>query len=152
MSIETPMIIAEQRRINARELLKQCDSNRDFAARVKISGAQVTHLLGPHPTFNIGDTIARRIEKGFNKPDYWLDMDHTVELGDDNVTIELMLEAVRVLNETLKKNKMQIDNIDQTLYNDILRHIIYTAIPLGKVSPSQIQSTLTLSRVSKIAN
>jgi len=150
MSIKVTMDIADQRRHNARKLLEQCDTNREFAAQCDLKGSQITQLLGENFVFNIGDVIARRIEIGFNKPEFWLDMDHEADFGEqESLTMELMLDAVTTLNSVLKKNKIQVNNIDPILYSDTLRHILCTALTIGKVSPSQVQSTLTLAGISK---
>ena len=152
MSIKIDMKQAEQRRFNARKLLAQCETNREFAAQCGLKGAQITQLLGEHHVCNIGDVIARRIEIGFNKPEYWLDMDHDADFGgQESLTMELMLDSVAALNAVLKKNKIAVNSVDPILYSDTLRHILCTALTIGKVSTSQVQSTLTLSGISKTA-
>jgi len=152
MNIKVDMNKANQRRINAQKLLKQCSTNKEFAEKCGIRTAQVTQLLGENPVFNIGEVIARRIESAFKKPEFWLDLDHDADLGElESLTMELMIDSALALNEALKRNKIQVNNVEPTLYADTLRHILCTALTIGKVSSSQIQSTLTLSGISKSA-
>ena len=85
--------IKEIRRSNARQLRDQAGGNSSFAKRIDREPTQTSRFLGDNPTKNIGDDLARHIEKCFNKPLGWLDQEqilnsHEVEtLLKENLTI-----------------------------------------------------------------
>jgi plasmid maintenance system antidote protein VapI len=77
--IESPNIRAmktvnEIRLSNARALSKSGPA--EFARTIESTTQQVNQFMGPNPTRNIGNAIARRIEKAFDKPTGWLDIEH----------------------------------------------------------------------------
>ena len=72
--------VKEIRRENARSLAT--DGPAEFARAIESTTQQVNQFMGPNPTRNIGDTIARRIEERFGKPVGWLDVEHKAEQPD----------------------------------------------------------------------
>jgi phage repressor protein C with HTH and peptisase S24 domain len=66
----------ELRRENARKLASGEGGKASFARLVSMEPSQVSQLIGPNPTKNIGNSIARRIERAHHLPDGWLDMQH----------------------------------------------------------------------------
>jgi phage repressor protein C with HTH and peptisase S24 domain len=66
----------ETRRENARKLAAGCETKAEFARLVQMEPSQVSQIIGPKPSKNIGNSIARRIEKAFNLPESWLDVGH----------------------------------------------------------------------------
>lgn len=67
--------VSEIRRENARALAK--DGPAEFARKIDSTTQQVNQTIGPNPTRNIGNTIARRIEVAHGLPTGWLDVEHT---------------------------------------------------------------------------
>ncbi|ELI5409507.1 LexA family transcriptional repressor [Vibrio parahaemolyticus] len=67
----------EIRRENARELASQMGSNAAFADKIDRSSTQVSRFMGKGATTEIGPRMARHIEQCFNKPEGWLDVDHS---------------------------------------------------------------------------
>ena len=47
---------------------------------VDMEGSQVSQIIGKNPIKNIGNSIAKRIEVAFAKPEGWLDQPHTMQL------------------------------------------------------------------------
>jgi hypothetical protein len=72
--------VKEIRLDNARSLAT--DGPAEFARRIESSTQQVNQFMGPAPTRNIGDKLARRIEESFGKPSGWLDVEHTIGASD----------------------------------------------------------------------
>lgn len=66
----------ELRRENARKLASGKGGKADFARLVSMEPSQVSQLIGPSPTKNIGNSIARRIERAYQLPEGWLDESH----------------------------------------------------------------------------
>lgn len=74
-SIIAPMkTVKEIRRENARSLAT--DGPAEFARKIESSTQQVNQTIGPNPTRNIGDKLARSIEVHFGLPLGWLDVEH----------------------------------------------------------------------------
>lgn len=67
--------INQIRRDNARALMEGM-SKADFGRMIGRSSSQVGHIIGPNPTRNIGNPMARHIERCFNKPTGWMDIQH----------------------------------------------------------------------------
>lgn len=83
--IDTVMIrpmktVKEIRLVNARSLAPEGPA--EFARRIESSTQQVNQFMGPSPTRNIGDKLARRIEAAFGKAEGWLDVEHIAEQND----------------------------------------------------------------------
>ncbi|WP_321277543.1 hypothetical protein [Thiomicrorhabdus indica] len=47
-----------------------------FAERIDRLQTQISRLIGKNPSRNIGERLARHIEKCFCLPEFWLDTDH----------------------------------------------------------------------------
>lgn len=75
--ISIMMVITEIRRNNARQLARSEKRQKDFAAKINREETYVSKIIGENPTTNIGDTLARLIEKSYKKSEGWLDQDHT---------------------------------------------------------------------------
>lgn len=56
----------EIRRENARRLAEKAGGKSDFAKILEMEPSQVSQLIGPKPSKNIGNSIAKRIEQAFN--------------------------------------------------------------------------------------
>lgn len=93
--IESPTIapmktVKEIRRDNARTLAK--DGPAEFARVIESTTQQVNQFMGPNPTRNIGDAIARRIEAAYRKPTGWLDVEHiSPKSGESGIDPEAAL-------------------------------------------------------------
>lgn len=70
------MVNSDIRRENARALAALVKSPAEFGRQTNMSDSQISQLIGEKHTKNIGNLIARRIEKAFNKPEGWLDLRH----------------------------------------------------------------------------
>lgn len=66
----------ETRRENARKLASGKGGKTEFARLVAMEPSQVSQLIGPKPTKNIGNSIARRIERAYQLPEGWIDVSH----------------------------------------------------------------------------
>lgn len=70
----------EIRRENARRLAEKAGGKSDFARILDMEPSQVSQLIGPKPTKNIGNNIAKRIEIAFGQPPGSLDL---LSVGED---------------------------------------------------------------------
>lgn len=70
--------IAEIRRENTRQLKDsmQVKTLSAFAKKIDRAETMLSRYIGKNPKQNIGDDLARHIEKCFNKPTNWLDTQH----------------------------------------------------------------------------
>ncbi len=68
--------IQEIRRDNARKLRDGAGGNSSFAALMDREATQISRIIGKNPTKNIGDDLARHMEKCFSLPTGWLDQEH----------------------------------------------------------------------------
>ncbi|MBG7619324.1 hypothetical protein I5R65_07600 [Herbaspirillum sp. AP02] len=67
---------AEIRLANARQLASRFESRADFARELEMSDAYMWQILGDVPKRNIGNSIARRMEKACGMNEGWLDVPH----------------------------------------------------------------------------
>jgi len=82
--IRTMKTVKEIRLENARALAHEGPA--EFARRIDSSTQQVNQFMGPSPTRNIGDKLARRIEAAFGKPEGWLDVEHITGSTDASIS------------------------------------------------------------------
>jgi plasmid maintenance system antidote protein VapI len=84
-AIIRPMKTVKEIRLeNARSLATEGPA--EFARQIESSTQQVNQVIGPSPSRNIGDKLARRIESAFGKPEGWLDVQHNAEQNDVSKT------------------------------------------------------------------
>lgn len=67
----------EIRRENARRLAEKAGGKAEFARILSMEPSQVSQIIGPKPSKNIGNSIAKRIESAFDKAAGYLDSLHT---------------------------------------------------------------------------
>ncbi len=68
--------IHDIRRSNARKLRDGVGGNSSFATMIDREPTQTSRFMGDGATKNIGDSMARHIEKCFDLPIGWLDQEH----------------------------------------------------------------------------
>jgi hypothetical protein len=61
---------------NVRRLMAQFDRQTDFAKAIAQSEAFVSQIAGENPSRNIGEALARDIERCIGLPQGWLDEQH----------------------------------------------------------------------------
>lgn len=89
--------ISDIRLSNAKKLATAYNNLAEFSRVIDREPTQVSRFMGANPTKNIGDRIARHIEKSCRKPKGWLDTDHSNE--DINSTTA-QIEPSEVLTGT----------------------------------------------------
>lgn len=75
----------ETRRENARRLAHDAGGHTEFGRLVGMERSQVSQLIGKTPKKNIGNSIARRIELAFHRPEGWLDVEHPEVGANDHL-------------------------------------------------------------------
>ncbi|PLA74554.1 hypothetical protein CYQ88_05595 [Hydrogenovibrio sp. SC-1] len=108
--------IYDIRRFNAQLLSEYCGNMASFSERIGRAQTQVSRLMGKNPTRNIGDKLARHIERCFCLPAYWLDRQHHHDIESLNSSLQ---------NFLLNENKFKDLNI--------IMEVIRGAIDAGKV-------------------
>ena len=83
------MDVSEIRRIRLRQLLTESGLERDaFCETAGITYVQYGHYAGPKPTKNVGEIVARRVEKNLNLPLGYLDsLDHKTANLESSVVL-----------------------------------------------------------------
>jgi plasmid maintenance system antidote protein VapI len=71
----------EIRRENARRLATDNGGLAEFGRILGMEPSQVSQLIGKNPHKNIGNSIAKRVEQAYGKPEGWLDIVHSQENG-----------------------------------------------------------------------
>lgn len=66
----------EIRRENTRRLSSKIGGKAEFARFIGMEPSQLSQLIGPNPSKNIGNSISHRIEQAFDLPKGYLDVDH----------------------------------------------------------------------------
>lgn len=89
--------IKEIRRDNARKLRDGVGGNTYFANMIDRDPTQTSRFMGDNATKNIGDDMARHIEKCFDLPEGWLDQEHqttnianAVNVSDTGLSIQMV--------------------------------------------------------------
>lgn len=93
--------INEIRRENARKLRDGVGGNSYFANLIDREPTQTSRFLGENATKNIGEDMARHIEKCFDLPQGWLDQEHqttNVAAPKDVMDTELKIQLVPVIS------------------------------------------------------
>lgn len=120
------MDIKEIRRINLREAAKSAGGVTALARALRHSQSQISHLIGAHPSKNIGNKLAAEFEAALHKPPGWLD-----ELHDDehDEFTQLSTKTNHLLNKAPEKIaiKKYIEILKTELQNAIANSLSTTA-------------------------
>ena len=68
--------ISDIRRENLRQLEKEAGGRKYLAEKMDVAYSQITNVLSPNPSRNIGPNMARLAEKAMQKPSGWMDQPH----------------------------------------------------------------------------
>lgn len=97
--------ISEIRFQNAKALAATFSSNAEFARALGMSDAYMWQILGDKKVRNIGSSIARRMERACNKPDGWLDTDHSAQSPVEKTKTSRKTGSVDISDEALEVAK-----------------------------------------------
>lgn len=106
---------------NSRLLIEHAGSMAEFANQIERSQTQVSRFAGKNPTRNIGEKLARHIERSFCLTNYWLDQDRMTE-GNAVPEIDPEVTKHQELHAALKLILQATDNqkIDEVSYHQLL--------------------------------
>ena len=98
----------EIRRLNARQLAVSVGGPAAFARRIQMGDSQVTQIIGDNAKKNIGNIVAPRIERAFNKPEGWLDVihDHTATEAPRLSVVETAEDPAKLAEEVLEIGRL----------------------------------------------
>ncbi|MDF7675989.1 S24 family peptidase [Neisseriaceae bacterium ESL0693] len=71
------------RLINLRNLVRKYGGQKGFADKAEISANQLSHIIGPNPIRNLGERLARKIEKNLHLENLYLDQQHNKDINND---------------------------------------------------------------------
>ena len=74
--------IHEIRLENMRELMGEFETQQAFADFLDRTPTLISRYAGPNPTKRIGEAMARHIELCFGKDKFWIDTDHSTNVGE----------------------------------------------------------------------
>ncbi len=139
--------IGDIRYRNTRSLIEEfCDKSRqlkDFAERIGVQSGYASGMATPKEdkrTRPIGDSMARRIEKAFNKEKNWLDTPHyaSSEVSDLYVSEEKapygaqpQISSIQTIPLLSGKELLEWINGSVPLADN---HIVFPALPMMKLS------------------
>lgn len=117
------------RRENSRKLSARAGGKTEFGRMLEMDGSQVSQIIGPNPTKNIGNSIAMRIENAFDYPSGWLDVEHpelTVDGTEQRREIDItpepfMLEVAKPAPAEVEDGKLERLNDDELAWVWALR-------------------------------
>jgi hypothetical protein len=103
------MDVKEIRKIKFRRLAESAPSKAAFAEKIDTAPAYVSQILSSSPKNprNIGDKIARRIEKIYKKPRGWMDTfqdEDMVQLDAETVEMSIEIKTLAQSDQALVKN------------------------------------------------
>lgn len=87
--------VYETRRVNLRSIMGEWGGPTSLAKKLGHSnGSYLAQLIGPHPSRDISEKVAREIESKLNLPSNWLDAEHGSTRAVDNDTLVACVRAV----------------------------------------------------------
>ena len=89
MNTETTKLadISDIRRENLRLLEKEAGGRKYLAEKMDVAYSQITNVLSPNPSRNVGPNMARLAEKVMNKPSGWMDQPRMIGAQQPSATI-----------------------------------------------------------------
>ncbi len=132
------MDISEIRRKNAKYLSTLIGGINAFAEKMEKGQPQISCLIGKKPSRNIGNKIAREIEKKFNLEKDWLDLAHPELWKEDRVTIIPIKQEISENPEELTAEAIKFAKAWQELppeqKNTLAAFVYATQKPIQKVA------------------
>jgi phage repressor protein C with HTH and peptisase S24 domain len=91
----------------------ECDNDQTtFGERVDISAPQISHIKNVNSDRNIGSKLARKIEKAFNKPEFWLDKESSItekQAVSDGESVHGLLGSVTTWDRFTPLNDNEVE-------------------------------------------
>lgn len=98
--------VYEQRRANLRQLVTQWGGPTSMAKKLGHSnGSYLAQLIGPNPSREISEKVAREVEVKLNLPAGWLDTAHS---GTGQIDDQAISDCVRAVSAALRDNKVVV--------------------------------------------
>lgn len=121
--------IHEIRRQNCHLLIQHAGSMAGFAHQIERSQTQVSRFAGINPTRNVGEKLARHIERCFCLSNFWLDVDRSFfEMSMPKSSEPSKHEKLHAILSDIFL-AIQDDTIDDVTYNQLLEIAKKTKIP-----------------------
>lgn len=99
------------RRENARALAAEVGGAAEFGRRMSMENTQVSHIIGPNPIRNIGNSLAPRIEDVFGKERGWLDVLH----GPGDIDTPELADLVKIYKRLSPHGKTAVMTVARSL-------------------------------------
>lgn len=102
------LTVYQTRRTNLRELTRQWGGPTSMSRKLGHSnGSYLAQLIGPHPSREISERVARDVERTLGLPVGWLDQDHPT--GGAQLNDEALTEVVRAVATVLRDAGLRPD-------------------------------------------
>lgn len=99
--------IYETRRVNLRAIMGEWGGPTSLAKKLGHSnGSYLAQLIGPNPSRDISEKVAREIETKLNLPSNWLDSEHTQTRAVDD---DLLCKCVRAVAAAVEGKRISPD-------------------------------------------
>lgn len=95
------------RRMNVRNLAEEVGGITKLADMAHTSQSYLSQIIGPNPSRQVGDSLARQVEQATGRPHGWLDQSH--------ITDEKKTKARMVFDALLELPEAKIDAVMQLL-------------------------------------
>lgn len=137
----------EIRRENARALAADNGGLTEFGRALGMEAPQVSQIIGKTPHKNIGNSIARRIEKAYSKPEGWIDIQHSLEpatpkgprLAVNNTDPGTILKKLAAARELHVVDEAEAEILaNYRMASEVGKDYIRTMAKIAEVDPSFI--------------
>jgi hypothetical protein len=135
----------ENRRTNLRALVEQWGGPLPLSKKLGYKNASfISQMSGPHPTREVTEKSARRIEQKLGLPAGWMDTPSGAPLAPALIDISLLARIVRIVAQTAEDEKIVLS---PDKLGDVVALVYSDAEPRkGEVDPAFINRVLRLTQ------
>lgn len=126
----------EHRRINLRELIEQWGGPGALGEKLGYQkGSFLVQMAGPHPTREVSERTARKIEATLGLPKGWMDEPHD---GDRQaasaVSIDVVADTIRMVGQACEDSGLKLT---PSKFADLVAMVYVDAMEAGAGKPRQ---------------
>lgn len=133
--------VFDRRRDNLRKLMGDWGGPTSLSKKLGyVNGSYLAQLVGPHPTREVGERLARSIEAKLDLPVLWLDGQPKAppQINDD-----LLAQCLQAVAVTIEESKRKVSPQQQATVATLAYE---SALATGKVDPGYVKRLLNLTR------
>ena len=126
------------RRANLRSIMAEWGGPTSLAKKLgHTNGSYLAQLIGPHPSREISEKVAREIETRLNLPANWLDGEHGATQPVDNA---LLGQCVRAVAAAIEGRKVSPD-----VMGEMVSAVYDRAKLIGRIDEPFVQQLLRIA-------